>query len=501
MPVIAINHVTVRMYSLGTGDCLVLKFYANKTEKYTMMIDCGSCQGKPPDFKPYLEDLFTYVNGEVDLLVITHEHNDHVNGFHKCPDIFRKLTIKKAWMAWTEHPDDPDGKADDLVHKRRQMQMALQNAITAIKAQSVNADLDMKDSYYQPMMMNARTAFQEGLETLKEINLPAAGTAGKPLEGMTTIKTILAEKKVKIRYLKPGETVELKEIPGLKFYILGPPYETEQVYKHEKEGTDVYKRKMSLSGSALAATAFKNIGLTDVRDKDIPFGEEYIAKESRRSKVSSITRQNENVVTENFTINRYNDANESWRKIDTEWLNSAGSLALRLNSHINNTSLAMAIESTKSEKVILLPGDAEYGSWESWHAIKKWKGKGKNGKHLVEDLLNRTVFYKISHHLSFNGTPTKLGIDMMESNELAAMATLDRKRISSKWKGTMPNKMLLQDLMRRCQGKVFIMTEFEIRNAPSKMTDFTSFEKGLYVEGFSTTDKKKMLYKQYRVDL
>src|SRR5690348_11964384 len=112
----SINSIKIRMYCLGTGDCLVLKFYAGKTEKFTMLIDCGSCQGTPEDFEPYLNNLADYVKKGVDLLVITHEHNDHVNGFAKHPEIFRNLKIKKAWMAWTEHPNDPDGRADDLIH-------------------------------------------------------------------------------------------------------------------------------------------------------------------------------------------------------------------------------------------------------------------------------------------------------------------------------------------------------------------------------------------------
>jgi hypothetical protein len=65
-----------------------------------------------------------------------------------------------------------------------------------------------------------------------------------------------------------------------------------------------------------------------------------------------------------------------WRKIDYNWLHSAGSLALRLNSLTNNRSLALAIEFIDSGRVMLFPGDAEYGSCSSWHTIK-WNRKGR----------------------------------------------------------------------------------------------------------------------------
>ena len=148
----------------------------------------------------------------------------------------------------------------------------------------------------------------------------------------------------------------------------------------------------------------------------------------------------------------------------------------------------------------MFPGDAEYGSWASWHEIEKWKPKKQGEKHFVEELLNRTVFYKVGHHLSYNGTALQKGIMMMESNELAAMATLDRQRISEGWKATMPNRFLLQELLKRCQGKVFIMDEFEVDNRPSGQLDPASLGVNHYRTGMSV-DKKRILFKEYTVNL
>jgi len=63
--------------------------------------------------------------------------------------------------------------------------------------------------------------------------------------------------------------------------------------------------------------------------------------------------------------------------------------------------------------------------------------KGKDGKPWAEDLLGRTVFYKVGHHLSYNGTALEKGILMMKDPSLAAMATLDRHRIAKGWTSTM----------------------------------------------------------------
>ena len=106
-----ITHAEVRMYRMGTGDCFALKFFAGKGEanvKYKMMIDCGVWQGSKDRLTPFVEDLKTYFNNEIDLLVVTHEHVDHVLGFQRCSDLFTTdFNVKKIWMGWSEDDSLP----------------------------------------------------------------------------------------------------------------------------------------------------------------------------------------------------------------------------------------------------------------------------------------------------------------------------------------------------------------------------------------------------------
>jgi hypothetical protein len=194
----------------------------------------------------------------------------------------------------------------------------------------------------------------------------------------------------------------------------------------------------------------------------------------------------------------YTDSKNSWRKIEEDWLMSAGSLALRVNSMTNNQSLVLAIEAEGSKKVMLFPGDAEFGSWASWHKID-WKGlAGPNKIHYTQDLLNRTVFYKIAHHMSHNGTAQRQGLEMMIDPELTAMATLDYSSIAPAWKNTMPNRAMLKELLVRTKGRLIIMNEEnlfydfkerepltdKIKAARMKMTtqEFENFQKNLEVD-------------------
>jgi hypothetical protein len=483
------NTVEIRMYCIGTGDCFILKFYREDGTPFKMMIDCGSVRGTAKDFAPYVSDLAGYVRNEIDLLVITHEHNDHVNGFQKCKDIFSQMQIKNAWFAWTE---DTLPEALELTQKRETMKASLGSALTEIKKREQDIQKEIKQSPFSIDLALGRKAFVNGLDSLAEINLDEEAISqtdatGKPLAGMVTIKEILKEKEAqnqtRICYLSPGATVSVDGLTGIKFHVLGPPQSKAQIFKEGKQGTDVYRKNMALNESALAAKAFLRFSQSPVK-ADLPFTEEYIINPSKGE-----------VGGEPL----YNNPDSAWRKIDSEWLLSAGNLAIRLNSHINNTSLALAIES-KDGKVLLLPGDAEYGSWESWHLIPGWENASRDGKrHLVEDLLSRTIFYKVAHHLSYNGTALEKGINMMPQANLVAMATLDRTRISEGWKTTMPNSHLLADLISRTGGKFFIMDETGISPAPSVTLNPNTIPNGRYQE------KKNgrvggLLYKQYTLD-
>ena len=79
----------------------------------------------------------------------------------------------------------------------------------------------------------------------------------------------------------------------------------------------------------------------------------------------------------------------------------AGALALAMNNATNNASLVLAFELSKGGKVLLFVGDAQAGNWRSWS-----DGAFDDGgtKVTAEDLLGRTVLYKVGHHGSHNAT-------------------------------------------------------------------------------------------------
>jgi len=501
-----INKVIVRMYRFGTGDCFALKFYSGNSIIFKMLIDAGVVFPAPSKKKltPAVNHLIKFFNKKVDVLVITHEHYDHTSVFERCKDIFKKdLTIDKIWMAWTENDDSSDlskwkeeynewkksvALASYYLEKAKEdgalrqhfagnkfgdfSLAARERYIGAIKSFS---DLNMDNPAKSLGLYDDETddEAEDKFHSLDESQLEqfaAKGKIDKPLKAMRVIKDEIATGN--IEYFSPGDAFTIPAAPGLKFYILGPPKEFDLIWEEDTdEQGEVYEhsRNNDLQGHRAFSNSILNFHKKHKPSSILPFDRKHVVDKDEYTSI----------------VDKYKDGNNDWRKIDYDWLYSSANLSLRLVGMVNNFSLVMAIENENSKEVMLFPGDAEYGSWKSWHDID-WPSTGANDKHLTEDLLNRTIFYKVAHHMSHNGTAKRKGLDMMTDRNLTAMATVDYNKISSSWKNTMPNRHILDELLDKTKGRFFIMNEEGI-----KYDQHTTLTEKIEAARSTMTDKEK----------
>ena len=88
----------IRMYKLGElGDCFLLTF-SDHSEDYNILIDCGSywdSNDHPKKFKKIVSNIQDTIgdNSSLDLLIATHQHNDHMSGFIHAKNSFKALGI------------------------------------------------------------------------------------------------------------------------------------------------------------------------------------------------------------------------------------------------------------------------------------------------------------------------------------------------------------------------------------------------------------------------
>jgi len=144
-------------------------------------------------------------------------------------------------------------------------------------------------------------------------------------------------------------------------------------------------------------------------------------------------------------------ADQSWRRIDSDWMGIAADLAMQLDKGVNNTSLVLAFEFTDTGRVLLFPGDAQIGSWLSWQSVKWTLGTREVA---ATDLLARTVYLKVAHHGSQNATPHRLGLDQMTSPDLSAFIPVNQDDAKKARWHKMPFDKILTELTRKTAGRV-----------------------------------------------
>ncbi len=436
MPAAAeITKVVVHMYKMGTGDCFVLKFHDGNKILFKILIDCGCWSGSKAELIPYIEKLKDDVKGHVNVLIVTHEHKDHVYGFEAGSEIFLEhIAVDQIWMGWTEEDSDPEVKRWKEKYAERTMAIAKAAQEVRNRLDSPGYVSQYKDSQFKDEIFQLHTHFKDVLGEFADLH--ASDTVKPGLKGMTVVKEDIA--KNNIQYFKPGTIMkDIEGLPGVKIFVLGPPLLYDTVRTESGGPGESYDHNKDIDADELLLGALNFHENGNMDEKIFPFDSTYEVSDKDRLKIVETAYKS-----------------EEWRGIDFDWLMSSGSLALRMNSLTNNLSLALAFQFPEERKVMLFPGDAEFGSWSSWHDIE-WEDEDETID--TKDLLNQTVFYKVAHHLSHNGTAQSLGLKLMTHKDLAAMATLDYSIISSGWKSTMPNRLIIKDLLAQTKGRLMIM--------------------------------------------
>lgn len=467
-----VSSITVRMYRMGgTGDFFLLLFKTGSKVTFKMMIDCGCIQANKNTFDATVADLETATAGVVDLLVVTHEHADHINGFEKAAKVFDRIKFKKVWLAWTENTDDQI--ANDYRQNHTKIRLAISKAVQRLQDNKAYFKSLLEKEYQGPLLLEGVDNFVTSLANLNALNATTEAAVSQSFKaqlkalkdndqgvlnldpaGLPTLEDYLRDCKVikadtVVEFLNPGDLFE-KEVgaEGIRFFVLGPPRDPESLNLTERDHETYEQRKTKSSIDLAFTTAL------------MPDDQEALIFESEHD-WSDADSQPPKSAPDDWrdlqTIYK-DDDNNAWRRIDYDWLASTGGVALRYEQSINNTSLALAIQFADSERVLLFPGDAELGNWSSWHRDEIHWSLTQGERTVAANatyLLSKTVFYKVGHHLSQNGTAKIKGVELMPNKNLTAMATLDFSKILSGWLNTMPNDLLGAELLRRTEGRLF----------------------------------------------
>lgn len=452
---VGLNEVKVRMYRQGLGDCFLLAFPGEGRPSY-VLIDCGLVTSAPEreKIRQVVADIGQATSNRIDLLIVTHEHWDHVSGFLEAADGFREIDIENLWLAWTENEEH--ALAQEILEERSQRFADVRAALGRAREPAGMAHI------------------RGLLEFFGDDVLGAAGGRGTA----AALKQARALSKTAPRYCYPKEELKVPGAKGVRVYVLGPPLSQEKLEQTdptaaghetytEADATALDARRSFLMAARYGgtSTAVDSQGEDqDLFDLSFPFDRRYRIAEAEAK-------------TDSFFQQYYGLA---WRRIDDDWLDAAEDLALRLDRLTNNTSLALAFELVDSGKVLLFPADAQVGSWLSWHDYTWTVQDGDRFREVdAKDLLARTVLYKVGHHGSHNATLRGKGLKLMNHPELVAMVPVDVRTAHEKkrWK-KMPFLPLIADLRKKTRGRV-LQVDQPLSEQPPEGVSAETWEKFL----------------------
>lgn len=479
-----LTQVRIRMYRGILGDCFLVRTIVEangKQSEKSILIDCGVLQNVadgtsmrarldpsvirkmtkdekerlslvvdgPKRIKEVVADVLTTVGNHIDLLIVTHEHYDHLSGFLLSKDAFfgATTTIDRLWMAWTEN--FADKQANSLRARLSKGKKALAAAANLAQAMGVRAPSALANA-------SALAAFSG----------PAPSSPGMAAAGQLSTSDIMQMLKDKVgasrtEYLEPGDVVDLDAF-GLRAFVLGPPRNEVLLKKDLPSRGPAKEVYLTTSDAAAAAESTANTRLamaTMTADPQLfaeimPFSAVHLSPVRKGVRTSTKPKELKRIEA------LYNKAADKWRRIDDAWSESIEAMALKMDSDTNNTSLALAFELPDGQ-VLLFPGDAQVGNWLSWHdqTYPKARQLGSTVKPITaDDLLRRVTFYKGGHHLSHNATAKALGLERMTDPRLVAAAPVVEAVAAMQGKG------------RTLYGKGWKMPYPELREALEKKT-------------------------------
>jgi hypothetical protein len=368
------QRVRVRMYQVGFGDCFLLSFeygsrLADGRNERHLLIDFGSARAprRAAGLLPLVAELIEqHTGGRLDVIVVTHRHKDHIDGFGnaQAAAILDRLQPGLIVRPWTEDPKLPaDARGPAIRSDSRRFA----------------ASLGEGQSFARSVATLAEGAGRRGLRG------DVAELALDQLPNADAIEWLNGwAKKAGGVYLRAGERSGIEElVPGISVRVLGPPtLEQEPAIEHERANDPEFW--LALQGHLRQPVP---AGSSERGDEQVRAGAPSAGGRILSDDQAGAVRAEPGPV--------------SWlvERLDRQQLGSLLRIVRTLDDALNNTSLILLID--VGEKRLLFPGDAQIENWS-------WALKDAPEHEDLKKLLAAVDLYKVGHHGSRNATPRSL---------------------------------------------------------------------------------------------
>ena len=466
----------IRMYQVGFGDCFLLTFtyaapLADGRAVRHVLIDFGSTRlpWRKDDLSGAARSIYAKTGGELDVVVVSHRHKDHLSGFG--PKETAALALQPGYprlvvRSWTEHPTiarDAKGPAAAV----------RANAASAANAGPLSADVKRTSVAFARSLVDAEK-FAVGLSN----RLATATTNSLPGELKQLAEDQVANKLAvdqlqkwadagKGAYLNYGLPSEIEAfVPGIGVRVMGPPTVNQYPAVAKQRSRDS-KEFWQIYGDVLKNLSAKDLilrdpdpeGGTTAADSDAGPDDADGTPPGSTATMSAVDPVFTVQAAPSTTSGEPDPGPVRWLtdKLGRQRVNSMLRIVRVLDDVMNNTSVILLIDvpSKKEPLRLLFGGDAQIENWE--YALKEAPEHEAN-----LDLLRKVDVYKVGHHGSRNATPRTLfnlwkETATMNRPMVALMST--KSGVHGKTPATkVPRKTLVAAIDMRVTGPNFFKT-------------------------------------------
>ncbi len=410
----------VRMYQVGFGDCFLLSFeYPQELDdgrdERHVLFDFGSTRGaRSAELAEIAELIRDHCNGQLDAIVATHRHADHLSGFGTAAaaDIIDGLSPRLVVRSWTEDPAAPADATvpSDLDQDSRQFAAALaQSQVFAARlGEVVRADRGLRGNL-------ARLAVGQltNRAAVERLNGWAANAKGS--------------------YVHFGSDCGLEDVvPGITVRVLGPPtlQQAPLVAGQRAEDPEFWITHQRVLARALADGEVRaSLGRAETGN-----GAAAETADANGDGGAVPMAGGEPLGPVRWLVER----------MRTQHVASLLRIVRILDDALNNTSVILSIEA--GDKRMLFCGDAQIENWS--FALKDAEDSEQ-----IREWLANVDLYKVGHHGSRNATPRslhRLWVDERDHGRplVAMMSTMPG--VHGETPATAVPKQTLLDALGRC---------------------------------------------------
>jgi beta-lactamase superfamily II metal-dependent hydrolase len=188
--------ISIRMYNVGFGDCFLITLPTSNGDR-KILIDCGSIKKKKKSIediaRKVIEEVTVDGQARIDVLVLSHRHEDHLSGFAK--KLWGEVEVGEVWMPWVESLTDPDAR-----RIRNELAATARNLRTAATL------LGLDEDRIGAVALNALS--DEG----------ALGTLHRGFKGEPERRFFPKSKTAVV------EKIKTPLLPGIDVFVMGPPH-------------------------------------------------------------------------------------------------------------------------------------------------------------------------------------------------------------------------------------------------------------------------------------